>query len=317
MLHYLITGASGYVGSMLAKHLSADKDVEVTALVRNRERAAAVLPANINVVQEDVTDTGSMAQLNDEYDYVFHCASVTSSSEMAIHPVEVIRSIVNGTQNLMELARRNNAKSVVYLSSMEVYGQVRDTDDIRTTEEKLGALDPFCARSCYPVAKRMAESICFSYYQEYDVPVKIARLAQTFGRGIIPWENRVFVQFARSVQRGEDIVLHTAGHSMGNYCGIDDTVAGLLTILKHGRNGEVYNVVNERNTMTILEMAKMVCSKIAADHISIRFEIPEGNPYGYASTTGLRMSGQKLMNLGWKPVQSLEQMYRDVIESLS
>ena len=96
---------------------------------------------------------------------------------------------------------------------------------------------------------------------------------------------------------------------MGNYCGIHDAVRGILTILKYGKDGEAYNVVNEENTMTIREMAE----KIAGGRIKIRYDIPEEDVYGYAPDTGLRLSGEKLMALGWKPTEGLEKMYRDML----
>ena len=86
----------------------------------------------------------------------------------------------------------------------------------------MGYIDVSDVRSCYPIAKIMSENLCHSYFAEYGVPVKIARLAQTFGRGIRKDDNQVFAQFANAVRTGSDIVLHTAGISMGNYCDIDE-----------------------------------------------------------------------------------------------
>ena len=75
----------------------------------------------------------------------------------------------------------------------------------------------------------MCECLCSAYASEYQLPVKIARLAQTFGAGVNPSETRVFAQFARSLIHGEDIILHTEGKSYGNYCdgGISEKCAGL------------------------------------------------------------------------------------------
>ena len=179
-----------------------------------------------------------------------------------------------------------------------------------------GGVDLLSVRSCYPLGKRMAENLCYSYFQEYGVPVKIARLAQTFGRDVPPSDNRVFSQFAHAVQAGEDIVLHTEGNSMGNYCGIDDAVSGILTILEKGENGEAYNVVNEENTMTIRQMAQLTASQVAGGRIGIRFEIPADNHYGYAADTGLKLSGEKLIRLGWKPEENLTDMYQDLLRHM-
>lgn len=317
---YFITGATGYIGSMLVNHIlqkAADtgRKVRITALVRDQQKAMERLAPEVGLITADVTDASRMASIDDCFDYIIHCAATTESARMISNPVETISGIVTGTQNVLELAKRCHAKSVVFLSSMEVYGNMQCAQEERVSEEKLGQIDIFQVRSCYPMAKRMAENLCFSYYKEYEIPVKIARLAQTFGRGILPGESRVFAQFARAARQGEDIILHTAGSSMGNYCDIDDTLEALMLLLEKGGNGEAYNVVNEENTMTIREMAQMVAEKIAEGRIKVTVDIPEDNVYGYAAPTGLRLSAAKLRSLGWMPKTNLEGMYRKLQEA--
>lgn len=314
---YLITGATGYIGSMLIKHLrQSDRDCQITALVRNSQKAQEMFPAGVTILQADLSDRTAMRDLKINCSFLIHCASITKSAEMASHPVEVTESIVNVTQNVLALARRCGVKSMVYLSSMEVYGDIDCPDGHRVTETEAGNIETLQTRSCYPLGKRMAENICYSYYKEYGLPVKIARLAQTFGRGVRPEENRVFAQFARAAKVGKDIILHTAGTSMGNYCGIDDAVSGILMILARGRDGEAYNVVNEENTMTIREMAILVADQVAEKKIQILYDIPDDGRYGYAADTRLKLSGEKLLGLGWKPKENMVQMYFGVLEDI-
>lgn len=312
----LVTGATGYIGRMLIKHLyhAYGNDVFVTALVRNRQKAAMILPASSRIICVDITDTNSMMNIDEHFDHIIHCAAVTSSSYMISHPVETTDGIVLGTKNVLDLALRSKISSMVYLSSMEVYGAINSSPQQRITEDKLGNVDLQNARSCYPMGKRMAENYCVSYYHQYNLPIKIARLAQTFGRGVDRSDKRVFAQFAKAVIKGEDIILHTKGRSMGNYCAIDDALTGIRILLHDGVNGEAYNIVNEDSTMTIAEMAEMVAREVAAGKISIRYDIPETNEYGYAADTKLCLSSEKIMNLGWKPTKNLADMYRDLID---
>lgn len=315
MKKYLITGATGYIGSMLIKHIrSIDETSEITALVRDPKKAKSLFPEGTKMIIADLRDKAAMKKTAYEGDYIIHCASITKSAEMISRPVEVIESIVNTTQNVLELVKRCHIKSMVNLSSMEVYGNIDCSDGHRVSEQELGDIDIYHARSCYPLGKRMAENICYSYFKEYGVPVKSARLAQTFGEGVPLSDRRVFVQFADAVRQGTDIVLHTEGESMGNYCGIHDAVEGILTILKSGVSGQAYNVVNEENTMTIRQMAEFVAKEVAGGKIKVRFDIPKENIYGYAADTGLRMSGKKLEKLGWRPTESMGRMYRELLE---
>ena len=110
---------------------------------------------------------------------------------------------------------------------MEVYGSFFSENN-NVEEENIGYLDPLKIRSNYPESKRMCENMCIAYMAEYGVPVRIARLAQTFGAGILPGENRVFAQFARSVIRNENIVLHTNGLQKETIATQSDTCLALL-----------------------------------------------------------------------------------------
>lgn len=162
----------------------------------------------------------------------------------------------------------------------------------------------------------MAELLCKSYAMEYNVPVKIARLAQTFGAGVMKNENRVFAQFARSAIRGENIILHTSGTSMGNYCYTTDVIRAIILLLKKGENGDVYTVVNEETTRKIVDMAQMVANEFSDGKSKVVFDIPEGNEYGYAPDTQMRLSAEKIKKIGWEPEVPLKEMYRRMIPYL-
>lgn len=316
MSRYLITGATGYIGSMLLNRI-LEEGQTADVIVRNAEKLVCKDTANVNIISADITDEKAILSISGKYDYIIHCAAPTRSAYMISNPVEVIKAIVHGTVHILNLARRCEIESMVYLSSMEVYGQIDCLNGKRVKEEELGYIDAGNIRSCYPIAKLMAENLCHSYHTEYGVPVKIARLAQTFGRGIRETETRVFAQFANAVRTGSDIVLHTEGNSMGNYCDIDDAVEAILFILKKGKNAEAYNVVNEKNTMSIRDMAEMVAGKIADGKIKVVYNLQNSQRTGYAADTGLRMSGEKLRELGWEAKAGLEEMYRKMLSCLT
>ena len=321
----LITGATGLIGSQLVRAILAvnrihSSQIRILAMVRSKDKASQIFGnllqrPELEIITGDIT---CPICTDHEVDYIIHTASVTTSKQFITHPVDAIEVAVRGTKNVLELAKDKRCRSVVYLSSMEVYGTVASADNHRTTEDELGYIALSSVRSCYPEGKRLCENMCVCYAAQYGVPVKIARLAQTFGAGVSLNDNRVFAQFAKAAIAGKDIVLHTKGSSNGNYCYTADAVAGLLTILLNGENAEAYNVVSESTTTTIAQMAQMVSEQITGGESRVIFNIPDNVlTYGYAPDVKLRLSSKKLEKLGWKPLiaPELVTMYRRLIAS--
>lgn len=312
----LVTGATGLIGASIVRALIAVEGIHIIALVRNIEKANKLYSRheldNIELIVGDITFP---INVNKKVDWIFHCAAVTTSKLMIEKPVETLSTAIEGTKNILELACKNECKSMVYISSMEMYGTFNNSDT-EITEDKIGYINPLKVRSNYPESKRLCENMCVAYMREYGVKVKIARLAQTFGAGILPGENRVFAQFAKSVISGRDIVLHTRGLSEGNYCYTRDCVLGLFIILLYGENGEPYNVANPKSHTTIAEMAHMVADKISNGKIKVIYDIPKDNVFGYAEDTKMKLNSDKLQALGWTPEIGLEDAYKRMIEQM-
>lgn len=310
----LITGATGLVGSMLVRALcAAPVPITVLAHVRNEQKARAMFgDLSITYVVGDVTEP---IVYNGCVDYILHTASVTASKTFVTQPVETLMTAICGTRNLLEFAREKGVSSMVYVSSMETYG-ITDPALERVTEQDLGYIDILSVRSSYSEGKRVCECLCAAYGAQYGVPVKIARLAQTFGAGVSREDGRVFAQFTKSCLTGADIVLHTEGHSMGNYCYTADAVRGLLTIALRGENANAYTVVNESTSMPIREVAKLVSDTLTGGQTKVVFDIPESAYlYGYAPDVTMKLSNAKLRALGWEPEVDLGEMFRRLAAS--
>ena len=313
----LITGGTGLVGSVIVRALlyaneAIDAGIQISLLVRNTAKTKDLYGdqyQSLHVIESDIC---SADDIGGSYDYIIHCASVTNSVMMVSNPVETIDTSYRGTSAMLSLARKCGIKGMVYVSSMEAYG-VTSEDMNPITEDKLGFVDLTNVRSSYQESKRICELLCTSYASEYDVPVCSARLAQTFGYGVSSGESRVFAQFARSVIDGSDIVLHTKGESVGNYCDTLDTASAILCLLTKGVPGETYNVANEANSCRINEMASLCADKLASGKINVVYDIPESNSYGYAPATCMRLSADKLRSLGWEPQFTLEDMYSHLL----
>ncbi len=320
---FFITGATGLVGSLLAKALlfcNKEKglNIKVNALVRNLEKAKALFADDLddNALSFVIADLEKdEIDFEGSCDYIVHAAAITTSKTMVSNPVETIMTAVYGTDKVLSLAKNKRSKKVVYISSMEVYGQP-DTSG-KTTENDLGYIDITKVRSCYPEGKRICECLCTAYASQYDLDICVARLAQTFGAGTLPGENRVFAQFARSAMEGKDIVLHTTGESEGNYVYTADAVKAILLLLLKGERNKSYNVVNETTHTTIKAMAEMVAEKIANGKIKAVIDIPEdAAKLGYAPPVKMTLSGERLRNIGWDPIVDLPEAYERLIQWL-
>lgn len=317
----LVTGATGLVGSLAVKALlmmneKKDAGIRILAMARSEEKVRQLFDGvecgKLRFLYGDLTKEIS---IEESVDYIIHTASPTGSKFFVTHPVETIEIAVGGTRQMLELAKEKQVKGMVYLSSMEVYGVV-DPELPCVTEKDLGYIDILNVRSCYSEGKRICECLCASYASEYQVPVRIARLAQTFGAGVPATESRVFAQFAKSAIRGEDIVLHTEGKSVGNYCYTADVVKALFLLLVKGESGQAYTVTNETSNTTIRGMAEMVAKELAAGKIKVVFDIPEDTlKYGYAPDVKMQLDAGKLRKLGWEPQTGLLESYRRMIGS--
>lgn len=309
----LVTGATGLVGGALIRALAAANErfklrLHIIANGRNQKKGAVLSEKyGVKFVRCDMGHLLAAGDVADRIDYIFHCAAITKSTEMIENPVGVLTTAVDGTHAVLELAKQKNCRSFVYLSSMEVYGQ-NLTGNV--TEKDLGYLDLLNPRSSYPESKRMCETLCAAYHKQFDVPIKIARLAQTFGAGTPEDDARVFAQFARSARMGADILLHTEGKSYGNYCYIADTVRALFMILLKAGNGQIYNISNPAAGSTIRGMADLVANEICNGDIKVRIDVPDDfDKLGYPPDACYVLNSDKLQALGWKPKYGLAQMY--------
>ena len=310
----LVTGATGLIGMTAVHaliHASRVKglDLKVAALVRDPAKAGRVF-GSLTEGPELLILEGTIEQLPalpEKIDYWIHGACPTASAFMTAHPVEVIRTSVQGTIHLLEEARRRQTGGFVFLSSMEAFGEVR-TEEL-LDEKTLGDVDLTRVRSCYPESKRMCEMLCKSYAEEYGVPAMSVRLAQTFGPGVSYSDRRVFAMMTRNAIHGEDIVLATKGTSRHPYLYTAQAVTAILTVLLKGEPGETYNAANPATYCSIWEMGELVAREVAGGKIRVRTE-ENGDASRYPAPSFLNMDIAKIQKLGWEPRHDLVWMYK-------
>lgn len=315
---FLITGATGLIGSVMVKcllELNKQKrlGIKIIAVVRNLEKAQQVFAneyAQIDFRKLELTDI-SEEDIKDSVNYIVHLASPTASKYFVEHPVETLRTAVEGTTAVLEYAKNAPIGGMVYASSLETYGGNHTDDWLK--EDFQGYVNPTEVRSSYNIAKRACECLCHSYAKEYDVNVTIARMTQTFGAGVEYNDGRVFAQFARKAIECHDIELHTTGATSRMYCYTTDAVSAMLYLLLKGEKGEAYNIANKDSYISIRDMANLIRDEF---NPNIKVVIAPKENQGYAPETKLKLDTSRIEALGWKPVYGLKEMFCKLIDSL-
>ena len=315
---FLITGATGLIGSVMVKcllELNRQKGlgIKVIAVVRSLEKAQKVFveeASQIKFYQLGLTEIG-VSSIREHVDYVVHLASPTASKYFVEHPVETLRTAIEGTTAVLDFAKEVEVEGVVYASSLETYGSNHNDDFIK--EDFQGYVNPVEVRSSYNIGKRTCECLCHAYAEEYGVNVAIARMTQTFGAGVEYNDGRVFAQFARKAIEGQNIELHTTGETKRMYCYTTDAISAMLYLLLKGKKGEAYNIANKGSYISIKDMAYLVRNEFNSK-IDVVIALKEGQ--GYAPETKLKLDTSKIESLGWSPVLGLKEMFDRLIKSL-
>lgn len=314
----LITGATGLIGfnfiSALAyMNLHRGLPLKIVALVRDegkaKERFREIISAGAPL-QFLVGDLEHIPAIEEKVDYIIHGGSPTASRYFAEHPVETIQMNLTGAATLLEMAREKQVEGFLFLSSMEVYGSLHREEKVSENHESF--VDTMNPRSSYPEVKRMIEAMCSSYCAQYNIPTKVIRLTQTFGAGVRKEDNRVYAQFMRSALAGKDIILLTKGGTKHSYLYTADAVTAILTVLLKGENGEAYNAANDTTYCSIKEMAEFVAEM---GNIKVRINESQESRKLYPPELYMNLNIDKLYNIGWKYKNSLENIYKRMMET--
>lgn len=311
----LITGATGLIGSALVDLLTSLKisRLQIYAAGRNAVCAEKFFSKYKNnscfhFLKFDVTKQYSF---DEKFDFIIDSAGASSPLLYSQKPVEVMESNILGVKNLLDYGKEHGLKKFVYVSSGEIYGE---GDGRVFTEDYSGYVNPLNPRSCYPVAKRAAETFCVSYAKEYGVDVSIARPCHVYGPNFTESDNRVYAQFIRNVLDGENIVLKSKGEQFRSWIYVDDCVVALLYILLKGKNCEAYNIANSESNLTIRELAEIIARQSGR---KIVFDIPDDG-FGGVTTpvTKAVFSTEKLEALGWKAQIGIVEGIRRTIKAM-
>lgn len=306
----LITGATGLIGSCLVDLLMRHSFCHIYAMGRNSQRAEQRFAdywqqPRFHFIRHDICQS---LECTENFHYIIHAASNASPNFFQQSPVEVMKSNLDGLCHLVEYGLSHHMQRMLYVSSGEVYGE---GDGSVFSEKSSGYIDILSPRACYPSSKRAAETLCASYCQEYGAQIVIARPCHTYGPYFTESDNRVYAQFIRNILNDEDIVMKSRGEQFRSWLYVVDCAVAMLLLLTKGNSGEAYNVANEESNITIRQLAEEI-AKIG--NKKVVFDLAEnGNT---TPITKAVFSTEKLNQLGWKPLFSIEEGLAHTIQSM-
>ena len=222
----LVTGGAGFIGSHLCERLLKEGcevlclDNLFTGEFKNIQHLVG--QSGFEFIRHDIIQPILL-----EVDEVYNLACPASPVHYQFNPVKTVKTSVMGAINMLGLAKRVKAR-ILQASTSEVYG---DPQVHPQTEEYWGHVNPIGIRSCYDEGKRCAETLFFDYHRQHHLPIKVARIFNTYGPRMHPEDCRVVSNFIVQALRGQALTLYGEGGQTRSFCFVDDMVEGLLRLM--------------------------------------------------------------------------------------
>ncbi|HBY21807.1 MAG TPA: NAD-dependent dehydratase [Propionibacteriaceae bacterium] len=269
----MVTGGAGFLGSNLCERLLNDGH-HVLAVdnfyTGSRENVAHLLDnPRFDLLEHDVT-----VPLSVPVDQIFNLACPASPPHYQRDPIQTTKTSFFGALNMLDLAKATGAK-ILQASTSEVYG---DPKVHPQPEEYWGNVNPIGIRSCYDEGKRISETLFFDYWRQYDIPIKVVRIFNTYGPQMDPEDGRVVSNFIVQALRGQDLTIYGDGSQTRSFCYVDDLVEGFIRFM--GTSDDVTGPINLGNPgeFTVAELAEKVLAKIGGTSKIVRLPLPADDP---------------------------------------
>ncbi|MBW2484546.1 MAG: SDR family oxidoreductase [Deltaproteobacteria bacterium] len=269
----LVTGGAGFLGSHLCAKLieQGNEVICVDNLFTGTKRNIYPLLEKIDFefMRHDIT-----FPLYLEVDEIYNLACPASPIHYQNDPVQTTKVNVHGAINMLGLAKRVKAK-IFQASTSEVYG---DPEVHPQPESYRGNVNPIGPRSCYDEGKRCAETLFFDYLRQHRLPIKIARIFNTYGPNMHPYDGRVVSNFILQALQNKPLTVYGDGTQSRSFCYVDDLIDGFLRLMQS--SDDFTGPVNLGNPVefTMLELAEQV-KELTNTKSDIQFEpLPEDDP---------------------------------------
>ncbi len=299
----LVTGGAGFLGSHLCERLLAE-GFEVLCVdnyfTGTRENVVHLLShPRFELMRHDVT-----IPLYVEVDEIYNLACPASPVHYQHDPVQTTKTSVHGAINMLGLAKRLNAR-IFQASTSEVYG---DPEVHPQPEDYRGNVNPIGPRACYDEGKRCAETLFFDYHRQCGLPIKVARIFNTYGPRMHPNDGRVVSNFIVQALEGKPITIYGDGSQTRSFCYVDDLIEGFLRLMNSP--ADITGPINLGNPgeFTILQLAETVIrltgSKSRIEHRPLPQDDPKQRQPDITRAKSL---------LDWQPTIPLEEGLRRTI----
>jgi UDP-glucuronate decarboxylase len=309
----LLAGAGGFLGSYLLDVLAVwNREQTCRCRIVAVDNFVSGVPERLahlrdekwlRVVEHDLReplDPGEPVQ------WIIHGASIASPTFYRRFPLETIDVNVQGTRHLLSLARSSEVRAMLYLSSSEIYGDP-PAESIPTPEDFRGFVSCTGPRACYDESKRLGETLCTTFHRLHATPVKIGRPFNVYGPGQRLDDRRIIPDLISSALAGGPLVLLSDGRATRSFCYASDAVAAILNILVLGQAGKAYNLGNDAEEVTMLEVARTVQRVAGIPVPKLEHRVSDDSNYLTDNPQRRRPDLRKLRALnGWKPEVSLE-----------
>ena len=293
----MITGGAGFLGSHLCERLleAGDDVLCVDNFYTSTRRNILHLldHPNFELMRHDVT-----FPLYVEIDQIYNMACPASPIHYQRDPVQTTKTSVHGAINMLGLAKRTRA-TILQASTSEVYG---DPEVHPQPESYWGNVNPIGSRSCYDEGKRCAETLFFDYRRQHNLPIKVARIFNTYGPRMLPDDGRVVSNFIVQALKGEDITVYGDGSQTRSFCFVDDMAEGLIRLMNS--DSDITGPINLGNPgeFSIAELAEQVIDLVGSKSKIVYKPLPEDDP------TQRRPNIEKAAELlDWKPTVPLQE----------
>lgn len=269
----LITGGAGFIGSNLCKKLLSEnnKIICVDNLFTGSWENIKDLQSNSNFIfiRHDVIEP---IEIDSNIDQIYHLACPASPPKYQIDPIYTLKINFIGTLNILELARKKNAR-VLLSSTSEIYGEPEISPQ---TEKYRGNVNTLGIRSCYDEGKRIAETLFMDFNRKYNLETRIVRIFNTYGPNMDINDGRVVTNFINQMLNHKDITIYGTGEQTRSFCYIDDLLNGITKLME----SSYINPVNIGNTneITINQLVQTLYKLIDTKSKITHKPLPKDDP---------------------------------------